>query len=344
MGERLGDVEFIVVCDRKTPQFEYIGDRVTVFNCGMQERWIDEFFTNKEEFEFCVPWNSVRRRNFGYLYALQQGAEHIITVDDDNYQERGWLKSHCHELMWDHAVRLVSSVNRIVNPCNMLRFNRDVPIYSRGYPLPQMYRDSFNIDNYNGHGRVVLNLGLWRSSPDVDSYTNLVYPNLRSYGLKGINRLALEKDNYAPLNTQNTSFRAEITPAFYAVLMDSTIYDLKIDRYDDVWAGWFLEKIMHHLGDTLTFGEPISLHLRNKHDYNTDLRAEFLGATLNTIIFDIVQNIQLEGKTYADCYVELADKLAEEILVRLADHEIKRFFMRMCRAMMMWPQLCEAVT
>jgi hypothetical protein len=54
----------------------------------------------------------------------------------------------------------VSSKNKIVNPCRILKFNHpNVRIYSRGYPFSKLFSDTFDVEFKSGE-RVALNLGL----------------------------------------------------------------------------------------------------------------------------------------------------------------------------------------
>ncbi len=292
------DVEYIVIGDEKT-KFDY--DRFTTYDfeyydVTRQKAWIHDNFIGVIDYDdvcSAIPWNSVRRRNLGYLIALEHGAEVIVTVDDDNFQEVGWLEKHLSAL--EKARYIVSSMNRVVNPCEFLEFYTKSNIYMRGYPIFQMFSDETTIVAKESGGSV-LNMGLWKHAPDVDAATNLVYTGLQS---SGFNRLvedcsyAVASYNYIPINTQNTAFMRKVTPAYYTLLMDTMINGLLIDRYDDIWAGWILQKIAHHLGDHVSFGQPLSNHIRNKHDYLRDFSCEYVGMILNSRFFNFIDSLVL---------------------------------------------------
>ena len=42
------------------------------------------------ELSDAIGWNSIQRRNIGLLYAYEQGADVIATVDDDNIPYDDW--------------------------------------------------------------------------------------------------------------------------------------------------------------------------------------------------------------------------------------------------------------
>jgi hypothetical protein len=310
-----------------------------------QKRWISETFDGKaKDVEKIIPYNSIRRRNLGYLRALELGANVIVTVDDDNYpRDASWLSEHLSILGTTGVLPTVSSKNGIVNPCHILKFDHsNLRVYSRGYPFSRLFCDTFDVE-YRAGGRAALNMGLWTMSLDVDAYTNILYPNLKSLGIKeGYHRrYALAPNNYMPVNTQNTSFIRELIPAFYDVLMDTDIHGVRLDRYDDIWAGLFALKLIHILGYRATFGVPLTEHKRNKHDYVSDLRSELFGMTLNDIIHEIVMKVDIQAKNFADGYLELADVLMNEVKRFVNDEEVLNYFSKLTEAMRIWVDLVE---
>jgi hypothetical protein len=50
----------------------------------------------------------------------------------------------------------------------------------------------------------------------------------------------------------NTSFVSKIIPAFYQLYMKH----MGVDRFNDIWSGIFLKKIVDHLGDNISLGTP----------------------------------------------------------------------------------------
>ncbi len=348
-------ITFIIIGDLKSPHQkikDYIQKLVPSFtieywDVESQKKWISETFGGRvavEKIEAAIPYNSIRRRNLGYLRALELGADVVVSVDDDNYAEdSNWLHEHLSILRATDPLPTVSSKNRIVNPCHILRFNYpNVQIYSRGYPSSKLFSDTFDVEARSG-GKVALNLGLWTRSPDVDAYTNILYPDLESLGIKEEfhKRYALALNNYMPINTQNTAFIRELAPAFYDVLMDTSVFGARIDRYDDVWAGFFALRLIHKLNYRATFGIPLTVHRRNKHDYISDLKSELIGMSLNNVVHEIVMNSEIEAKSFIDGYLELAQILTREIGKFVTNCEILKFFSRLAEAMETWIRLVE---
>jgi len=350
-GDKLS---FIIIGDLRSPHekikefIQKMASNYTIeyWDVESQRKWITETFGSKraEKIEMAIPYNSIRRRNLGYLRALELGSDIIITIDDDNYPgNSNWLLEHLNILRTSDVLPTVSSKNKVVNPCHILKFNHpDLKIYSRGYPFSELFHDTFDVEFRSG-GRVALNLGLWTKSPDVDAYTNILYPDIESLGIKeGFQRrYALAQDNYMPINTQNTSFIRELTPAFYDVLMDTTIHGVRLDRYDDIWAGLFALKLIHKLGYRATFGVPLTEHRRNKHEYVSDLKLELIGMSLNDLVHKIVMKADVQAKSFADGYLELADVLMNEVKRFVNDEEVLSYFSKLTEAMRIWVDLVE---
>jgi hypothetical protein len=349
-----GKLVFIIIGDLKSPHDEikrYIKKLnpsfvIEYWDIEHQKKWISKTFGKEgiEKIEFAIPYNSIRRRNLGYLRALELGSDVIVTIDDDNYPESSnWLLEHLNALYDNSTLPTVSSKNKIINPCRILKFNYpNLRIYSRGYPFSELFCDTFDVE-FRSEGRVALNLGLWTKSPDVDAYTNILFPNLESLGIgdEFQKEYALAPNNYMPINTQNTAFIRELTPAFYDVLMDTPISGTRIDRYDDVWAGLFALKLIHKLNYRATFGIPLTVHRRNKHDYISDLKSELVGMSLNNVVHKIVMNVDIQSKNFIDGYLELAHILVNEIRKFITDEETLSYFSRLTEAMKIWIDLVE---
>ncbi len=340
------NVFIIIVGDTKTPELaeQYVRDKgypnVEFWDVKDQEEWFHKNYPEEfwEEIGFAIPYKSVRRRNFGYLRALEIGSDLIITIDDDNLPDINWLKDHKDAFNVD--MKTVFSPTRTINPCEMLQCNHQ-PVYMRGFPISDIYQDEFIASDKN-QNRVVLNMGLWINKPDVDSYTNILFPDLISQGLKPEvdKRYAVKEEYYIPINTQNTAFLREVAPAYYLLFQDTDIGEQRIDRFDDIWSGFILQHIAFQKGDTVSFGVPLTNHMRNVHDFNKDLRIEFPGIVMNKMVFDAIRSTEVHG-TYAECYQQIADSFERKLeMYSFGDNQdVCDFFKRMIKAMRIWNKL-----
>ena len=334
------DIGFIVIGDRKTPNKANKKLVDTIKNRGFcaeywdpprQERYLTQFPGLSE----IIPWDSDCRRNLGYLLAYEQGAEIIITIDDDNFVTSDDFYGKHSIVGTFKTLKTASSANKWFNPCSLLETNPRRKIYPRGFPYCRRWSDSISWGYSNG--RVVLNMGLWLNHPDVDAITNLNEP-VRVTGLKS-EQIMLSPGTYAPINTQNTAFHRCVLPAYYYIPMRARIHGMILDRYGDIWSGLFVKKIIDQKNDRVTIGKPLTDHRRNPHNLIKDLQSEIWGILITEYLAPAIESIELEGRTYADLYLDLAEKLSQ--LNFHPDKTVKKYFEKMSDAMRIWVDVCE---
>lgn len=315
-------VNVIVVGDNGTPEtVEYFCEelnkdnktfyKVDYWSPELQNVYIRNYLGDIDKIRKVIPEKDIRRRNFGFLIALEEGADYIVSLDDDNFPTEGWEKSLL-DFVTNHDNCTTDSTFGIINPTEFLDNNiRNPYIYSRGYPLRLWYKSNVYEDiPIKKKINPVMHQMLWSNKPDVDAITNLAYPELKTG--EGMNfpfnkSIIAHKDNYFPIDTQSLVFSKELS-IFHAIYQEY-LYDLPSHRYDDIWAGIFCQKIANTLGDSYSFGFPIMEHRRNTHNFQKDLQMEFAGMILNTHMWDSVINCDLNSKNYKDCFLELADEL-----------------------------------
>jgi hypothetical protein len=342
----LGEVKTIIVGDRKTPheecrqladQLTAKGSKTTYLDLPAQEKYLDRF----PKFKPLVPYNSDNRRNIGYLMAVEEGADILVAVDDDNFvMEEDWYAGHAH-LGQRRSHQTVSTSTGWFNSCSCMEYEPPRTIYARGYPYHKRWIE--HKETYTtSDGRVVLNGGMWLREPDVDSLTRLSQPVCGVKVTKPC--IMLARGIMAPINTQNTAFHRDTVPAFYFVPVGDPIGGVACDRYGDIWAGFFLKKVIDHLDDRITFGDPACDHRRNVHRLLQDLEVEMWSVVLTDQLVDHLATWTLSGKTYCEAYLSLADHLERaEWKHKVHAGAIKEFFGRMARAMRVWIETCRQI-
>ena len=71
------------------------------------------------------------------------------------------------------------------------------------------------------------------------------------------------------------------------------------------------KKIIDHMGDYISFGKPVAIHRRNRHSLLKDLHWEFWAVMYTEMLAEFLETLSLSGTTYAECYLDLADKLVK---------------------------------
>lgn len=343
----LENVDVIIIGDRKTP-VQSVRDLERELNLrGLSTRFLDieeqeAYLADFPELRPLIPYDSDNRRNIGYLLAAERGSEILVALDDDNHAKPDvdWYAGHA--LVGTRVVCTeVDCSNGWFNPCGMMDYDADRVVFARGYPYAK--RRSPGVETYGeGDGRVVMNGGLWLDDPDVDSLTRLTDP-IRAVRVNE-DRLMLAKHVFAPINTQNTAFHRDVIPAFYFVPVGDCIGGVPVERYGDIWAGFFAAKVVHHLDDRITFGAPACDHRRNAHNLLNDLELEFWSIRLTDPLAEKLVEWKLTATNYVDCYKEIADHLeaADWPHKRMAG-EFKAFFGKMAHAMRVWAETCRRI-
>ena len=249
--DRLGQVETFVIPDRKTPR-EMLERCTSLARRGL--KLTCPTLNEQEEFlrrvgfpTHMIPYDSDNRRNIGYLMALQSGSDFMISIDDDNYCRPDDDVFAAHAVVCDRTYRaqVVETDEGWFNICTLLELDRPETTYPRGFPYYARHK-STKPSSTTAAVDVHINAGLWLLSPDVDGINWLVAP-MQATAFKGPN-LVLGRNTWSPINTQNTAMRRDTVAAYYYIKMGYPLGGLNLDRYSDIFSGYFAEACAKHLG------------------------------------------------------------------------------------------------
>jgi len=339
----------IVIPDRKSPAELYQKTsllRKNGFDIICPQLSEQEFFLKRVGFspEF-IPYDSDNRRNIGYLLALERNCDVIISIDDDNY----CLKTE--KIFKDYAVvcedtvniTAVHSSNGWFNVCDLLEMEPNYEVYPRGFPYHKRH-DRPTITFKEESGPVRLNAGLWIGEPDLDAITWLAAP-VRAKSFKG-ESLLLGSDTWTPINTQNTSLHRDVVSSYYFLRMGYRMEGMKIDRYGDIFSGYFAQACVRHMGHRVRVGTPIALHERNTHNYMKDLTQELACILILEDLVEWLREVKLEGNTYGEAYLSLAEALDQQVerfKGAVWNEEVRAYFHRITYFMRQWVSVCSRI-
>jgi hypothetical protein len=347
----LDSIEVYLIPDKKTPAAVYAkcqdikqkGLRVTCPALDEQETFLSKVGL-KPGF---IPYNTDNRRNVGYLMALNAGVDFVISIDDDNYciESKNFFAEH--SLVCENAldVEVIHTDSGWFNVCTLLHFDQPGPVYPRGFPYYARHQQD-NLTRGLNKKSVHINTGLWLQAPDIDGISWLVNPVV-SQSFCG-QSVVLDRNIWTPLNTQNTSLRAEAIAAFYYIRMNYPLMGpVTIDRYGDIFAGYFVQACMHHLGGALRVGTPIAEHLRHGHNYLNDaLREMSCLAIMEDLLPWLTQEAKLEGTTYPEAYQSLSfimEDAVEGFTGRFWNDSTRGYFHQMAYSMRKWAKTCQSL-
>lgn len=341
-------VEFIVIPDLKKPTEAY--ERIlSLRKKGMHIRYPSieeqEHFLKRLDFpKQMIPYNSDNRRNIGYLMALESENEFIISIDDDNYclPQSDFILEHSIVNKEYNNCKVTSSENGWYNVCDLLEFDTNYSIYPRGYPYFAKHVHNKYFTKVTDNVDIHINAGLWIEDPDVDALTWLVAPS-KVKTLKK-ERTILDQNTWSPINTQNTSLRREAIVSYYFLKMGYPFHGLKIDRYGDIFSGYFVQKCAKTLGGCISFGIPLAQHKRSPHNYIYDAVNELGCIIVLEDILKWLKDVKLQGNNYFDVYLSLCDHLQDDIEKFTGtywDDTLKAYFHQMTYYMKTWAKVCK---
>jgi hypothetical protein len=294
-------LDFIVIGDRKSPAgtAEFCKS-IPYYPCqyldiATQESALRRFPKLWQHLRF----DSIQRRNIGMLLAYEGGAEVVITIDDDNFVVD-------YDFVGLHGIAgsirelaAYGSTSGWFNVCSVLEADGGAEFYHRGFPPAHRWKEAAQFVSCSPTERkVAVNAGLWIDNPDVDALTRM-HRQLVVRGLKPARpqSFALHLGTWSPFNSQNTAIMRSALPAYFL--------SPYVGRYDDIWASYILTRIAHHLGDVISFGQPLVRQDRNEHDLWRDLDVERNGMIMTDEFCEVLRSIPLVGDSYHSCFGEI---------------------------------------
>ena len=261
-----------------------------------------------------IPRGSGACRSFPMYLAWKEGCDYIITLDDDCHPEPGdgeaFIGRHLESFQRDRWFRTIAGDDP-----------RGVP-YQRLGVLP-----------------VALNHGLWSDVADLDAPTSLVRLREPRTPLLPRAHEVVPPGMAFPLSAMNVCYRRDVIPIAYNLLMGPEWDGL--DRFDDIWSGLILKRVIDHVGWYVTTGEPFVRH-RRQSDPFMNLRREALGIQIHERLWDYVLDTPLEaGLGMTGAFRAIAERLRRFPDVASDVPSPPGYFPRVADAMEVWSELFE---
>jgi len=247
---------FVIIGDTKTPHDDYYElekehDNFTYLHPDTQDKLYPELSK-------LIGWKTIQRRNIGFIYAYQQGADIVATVDDDNIPYDNWGE----EIYVGQTIEYdcYKANDNVFDP---LSITKDNHVWHRGFPI-QLLQNRHNVE-YRGkaHKKVLIQADLWDGDPDIDAMARLSFkPTVKYSDITS----PYGTEQLAPFNSQNTFLAREVLP-FYSVLPF-------VGRMDDIWGGYILQ---HYFPNSVIYNKATVYQDRNLQDLVTNLENEIIG-------------------------------------------------------------------
>lgn len=249
----------VVVGDKKTP--------VDWASPGIDYLSYDEQLLQYGELASLLPANHYCRKNIGYLYAMERGAQLILETDDDNIP----FDSFGMEIDPTVSADLVSGSTWV----NVYKYFTDSLIWPRGNPLDTIHDSGRVTGQVTSHTPIQQFLA--DGDPDVDAIYRLVFKAPLNFDQR--TPVMLEQNTWCSFNSQNTAFFHEAFALLYLPCHVSF-------RMTDIWRSFVAQAGLWSQGHRLVFRNATVVQERNEHNLMKDFREEVDGYLNNHAIAD----------------------------------------------------------
>jgi len=265
---------FIVVGDTKTPHEEYEKIGCIYLHPDKQAELYPELSK-------AIGWRTIQRRNIGFVYAYNHGAEIVATVDDDNIPYDNWGT----DLYVGKEVEVDYYENTRFNIFDPLSVTNQKHLWHRGYPIEALQRKNDILYLVKKKITPLIQADLWDGDPDIDAMCRLSFKPI----VKFDTNTPFASFQFSPFNSQNTFIHRDALK-YYAVWP-------YVGRMDDIWGGYYTQKMIG--SDKLIYNRASVYQDRNVQDLITNLEKEIIGYrnTLNFIVEPHTDNICIPEQT-----------------------------------------------
>ena len=243
---------FVVVGDTKTPHEEY-----EKLDCIYLDP--DKQAEMYPELSEIIGWKTIQRRNIGFVYAYNHGAEVVATVDDDNIPYDNWGT----DLYIGKEVEVDYYTNKELLVFDPLSVTNQSNLWHRGFPIDLLpYK---NLIEYKGKKKItpLIQADLWDGDPDIDAMCRLSFKPIVKFDTTAPFAAA----EISPFNSQNTFIHRDALK-HYAVWP-------YVGRMDDIWGGYLTQRIIG--ADKLIYNRASVYQDRNVQDLIVNLEKEIIG-------------------------------------------------------------------
>ena len=242
-----------------------------------------------------LPWKSLSRRNLAFLAALKDGADIVISVDDDNMPMS-------ESYFWDYE-------HIFETPFNGLAASSDTHWFDPGQLLvPQTKHRGIPHGRHRHRYETVTNAkigaaaGLVLGDPDIDATTRIEhYPDIHQVSQLAHSGVIVSHCIHAVFNSQNSAVLREFVPAWFM--------PPGVGRHDDIFASLIVQRVMRDRGYHVHFGRPFAWQQRNEHNLISDLRKEIDGYENVVKLADLLDRMAISGESVIDDVRTIYDAL-----------------------------------
>lgn len=248
-------------------------------------------------------------RSAGFLKAYRDGADFILSVDDDCTLPLDWAEQH------------VEALSSSYHP-----WSETVPgLHTRG--MPYTFKPI----------KVAVSHGLWDGIQDLDGTSQKANPDLL---MRHPGKWSRIHPPFA-MSSMNFGFRREVAPIMYQPAQGE---GFAFNRFDDIWLGVICQKILATQGWAFANGGAVVYHDRASN-VDANIVNEANGKRANESFWRWVWDASLPS-TLKGAYLQLADVIENYVVGSTIDPASKsegenKYFEGLARNMREWTRLID---
>jgi len=276
---------FVIIGDLKTPHDKYnklVSKHNNVLYLSPEDQ--DKIYPELSE---KIGWKTIQRRNIGFVYAYQQGAEIVATIDDDNIPYESWGD----EIMIGKEIEVDLFENISCPYFDAISTTEHNQLWHRGFPIEHLQVKN-NIE-FKGKVKMIplVQAEFWDGDPDIDAICRLSKkPIIKFKPFEPFTTRQL-----SPFNSQNTFLHRSVLK-YYSVFPFT-------GRMDDIWGSYVMQ---HYFPNSVLYTKASVYQARNPQDLIKNLENEIIGYrnTLNLLenLEDYRSLLPNETVEYFDIY------------------------------------------
>ena len=250
------DFKFVIIGDTKTPHQSYqnLVDKYknVVYLTPEQQ---DELYPDLSK---VIGWKTIQRRNIGFVYAYQNGAEIVATVDDDNIPYESWGDN----ILLGQEIEVDEYENLSCPFFDAISTTEHNDLWHRGFPIEHLQVK--NDIEYKGKVKMtpLVQAEFWDGDPDIDAICRLSKKPIVKF------------KHFEPFTTkQLTPFNSQNTFLHRSVLKHYSVFPYT-GRMDDIWGSYVMQ---HHFPNSVIFAKASVYQARNPQDLVRNLENEIIG-------------------------------------------------------------------
>lgn len=275
---------FFIVGDKKTPHDLY-QNLERKYGTSVKYVHPDEQEYNFKDLSDNIGWNSIQRRNIGFIYALKNNAEIVATVDDDNIPYDSWSS----DLYIGQEIEcdLYETSNGVFDPLSVTNYPQ---LWHRGFPIDLLLEKNSYVYKGKNYIKPLIQADLWDGDPDIDAMCRLNHKPLVKFNISE----PYYSTSVSPFNSQNTFLHQSVMKYYYVLP--------HVGRMDDIWPSYAIQK---KFPNSLIYNTASVYQDRNPQDLIKNLENEIIGYRNTLKLINNEDVLPSKSKEFIEIYQSL---------------------------------------